>query len=236
MAFFALIPAAGSGSRIASVLGDQLPKQYRRVAGKPMIQYALEAFAACKVITASYVVVAADDTEFDQLKLNHYAHALKVGGETRYASVLNGLRAIEADEDDWILVHDAARPGLTVGLIDQLIESLSKDSVGGLLAMPVADTLKQESDGHASQTVSRDHLWQAQTPQMFRYGLLFKALQQAGARGQTITDEASAIEAYGFKPKLVIGSARNFKVTQADDLELAECLLGHTQTMKDQTS
>jgi len=142
--------------------------------------------------------------------------------------VLNGLRAMRAqvqeaiNDDDWVLVHDAARPGLSIGLIDKLIAVLRDDEVGGLLAMPVVDTLKRAGTaGRVEQTVARDRLWAAQTPQMFRYGLLLRALEQATA----VTDEASAIEALGLQPKLVEGDARNFKVTLPHDVALAELYL-----------
>jgi 2-C-methyl-D-erythritol 4-phosphate cytidylyltransferase len=159
---------------------------------------------------------------------NSYATVLRVGGATRHQSVLNGLQAMreqvneQVDDDDWVLVHDAARPGLSIGLIDKLINILQDDEVGGLLAMPVVDTLKRAgSEGRVDQTVTRDRLWAAQTPQMFRYGLLRKALEQATA----VTDEASAIEAQGLQPKLVEGDARNFKVTLPHDVALAELYL-----------
>jgi 2-C-methyl-D-erythritol 4-phosphate cytidylyltransferase len=134
---------------------------------------------------------------------------------------LHAIREQVTDED-WILVHDAARPGLTITLIDDLIHNLQDDEVGGLLAMPVVDTLKRSgSGGRVDETVARDRLWAAQTPQMFRYGLLRRALEQA----TTVTDEASAIEALGLQPKLVEGNARNFKVTLPHDVALAELYL-----------
>jgi 2-C-methyl-D-erythritol 4-phosphate cytidylyltransferase len=126
------------------------------------------------------------------------------------------------DDDDWVLAHDAARPGLSHALIDKLINGLQDDAIGGLLAVPVVDTLKRaDADGRIDHTVARDHLWAAQTPQMFRYGLLRHALEQS----TTVTDEASAIEALGLKPKLIEGDARNFKVTLPHDVALAELYL-----------
>ena len=200
-----------------------------------MIQFALEAFAAAKLVARSYVVIAPDDSHFDRVEeLQGLATGLRVGGATRHRSVLNGLEEIDAGEDDWILVHDAARPGLDAELIGRLIGAVGDDEVGGLLAIPVADTLKEAwamHDGHGSaarvvRTVPRAGLWQAQTPQMFRCGLLRRALRTAIERGTQVTDEASAVEALGLKPLLVPGSLRNFKVTHADDLDLAEKLLG----------
>jgi 2-C-methyl-D-erythritol 4-phosphate cytidylyltransferase len=135
--------------------------------------------------------------------------------------VTNGLQAIQSqvDANDWILVHDAARPGLSVTLIDKLIAAVKDDPVGGLLALPVVDTIKRsDAHGRADHTVSREHLWAAQTPQMFKHAQLLSALQT----GTHVTDEASAIEALGLKPTLVEGSPRNFKVTLPHDVLLAE--------------
>ncbi len=215
--FVALIPAAGVGAR----MGTSIPKQYAPLAGKPMLQHVIETFSSARQIAQVFVVVSAADAYIDQLPLPPRCTILRCGGATRQASVTNGLRAIAptVDADDWILVHDAARPGLTVALIDKLIAFAREDAVGGLLALPVVDTIKQ-SNGHgrSAGTVSRDLLWAAQTPQMFRHRMLLDALECATA----MTDEASAIEALGLHPKLVEGSARNFKVTLPEDLAVAE--------------
>jgi 2-C-methyl-D-erythritol 4-phosphate cytidylyltransferase len=147
------------------------------------------------------------------------------GGDTRAASVLNGLVAIEAEagEDDWILVHDAARPCLSPALLASMLDALQGDEVGGLLAIPMADTLKRaDGDQRVAQTEPRDQLWLAQTPQMFRYGLLKRALQAANGAP---TDEAQAVEALGLKPKLVRGESANLKVTYPQDLLLAQAIL-----------
>ncbi len=231
---YALIPAAGSGSRI----GEGRAKQYREIAGQPMICHALETFAACAAIERVFVVIANDDIEFASLPLSQLARArceaLGVGGASRHASVENGLTALASRVEplDWILVHDAARPGLSQNLLALLIESVADDDVGGLLAMPLADTLKRErvatsprSAPRTGETVPRSGLWQAQTPQMFRHQTLLQALQQSRLRGQAVTDEASAIEQAGLEPMLVLGSARNFKVTYPDDMALADLLL-----------
>jgi 2-C-methyl-D-erythritol 4-phosphate cytidylyltransferase len=149
---------------------------------------------------------------------------IRNGGATRAESVRNGLDAVrdEVGGDDWVLVHDAARPGLTTALIGRLITALRDDAVGGLLALQVVDTLKRAGSGRRVETtVSRDALWAAQTPQMFRYALLQRAL----AHVDQVTDEAGAVEALGFKPKLVEGSARNFKITLPHDVALAELYL-----------
>ncbi len=202
-------------------MGASTPKQYAPLAGKPMLQHVIETFSSARQIDRVYLVVSAADAYIDALPLPPRCTILRCGGDTRQASVTNGLRAIapRLDSDDWILVHDAARPGLTVELIDKLIAFVKDDPVGGLLAVPVVDTIKQ-SNGHgrSERTVSRELLWAAQTPQMFRYRMLLEALE----RTQDITDEASAIEALGLHPKLVEGSARNFKVTLPEDLAVAE--------------
>ncbi|MFM8463892.1 MAG: 2-C-methyl-D-erythritol 4-phosphate cytidylyltransferase, partial [Burkholderiaceae bacterium] len=196
--FVALIPAAGAGTR----LGEAMPKQYLSMAGKPMLQHVIDTFCSASQIDRVVVVVSSEDHYIDQLNLPSRCTVLRCGGATRQQSVTNGLLALadQLDADDWVLVHDAARPGLTVALIDKLIAFVRDDAVGGLLAMPVVDTIKQ-SDGHgrSQHTVARDLLWAAQTPQMFRYRLLLDALQQANE----MTDEASAIEALGLQPKLI---------------------------------
>ncbi len=220
--YVALIPAAGVGAR----MGAAVPKQYARLAGKPMLQYVMETFAAAPQIDRVYVVVGAEDAYIDDLPLPPRTTILRCGGATRQASVTQGLMAIanDIDTEDWVLVHDAARPGLTVDLITKLIDFVHDDPVGGLLALPVVDTIKR-SNGHgrAEQTVSRDLLWAAQTPQMFRHRHLLDALRNS----TDITDEASAIEAQGLHPKLVEGSARNFKVTLPEDMAVAEMYLNH---------
>lgn len=203
------------------------PKQYAPLAGKPMLQHVLETFSAAGQIAHSFVVVSQDDAYIADLIASAALPRVSVlycGGATRQSSVSNGLAAMadEVDTDDWVLVHDAARPGLTVDLIDKLISFVKDDAVGGLLAVPVVDTIKR-SNGHgrAELTVPRDALWAAQTPQMFRHAALSNALQQA----VSVTDEASAIEAMGLQPKLVEGSTRNFKVTLPQDMLLAELYL-----------
>lgn len=228
---FALIPAAGVGAR----MGARIPKQYMAVAGKPMLHHALDTFSAHPRIAHTFVVVSAGDGWIDELltpALAQHATILRVGGETRQESVLNGLAAMRAEadvgDDDWVLVHDAARPGLDAELIDRLLDAVDGDAVGGLLALPVVDTLKRASDdARAQETVPRAGLWAAQTPQMFRYALLQRALGEASAQGRigAITDDASAIEMLGLQPRLVEGSPRNLKVTLAQDAALAEFFL-----------
>lgn len=221
----ALVPAAGVGTRI----GADCPKQYLPLAGKPMLQHALETFAASSTIAHCFVVVSAEDGYIDALlqaapHLGGRVTVLYNGGATRQASVFNGLQAMreQVQDNDWVLVHDAARPGLNDALLERLVQALENDAVGGLLAMPVVDTLKRgDAASRVAATVPRAGLWAAQTPQMFPYALLRRALEQAA----DVTDEASAIETLGLSPKLVEGSVRNFKVTLPQDILLAELLL-----------
>ncbi len=230
----ALIPAAGIGARA----GGALPKQYRLVAGAPMLLHVLRAFAAVPAIDRIVVVVAPDDERFAALGVDASIAARLVvvrdGGATRDASVANGLAALAGTvaDDDWILVHDAARCGITPDVVDGLIDTLVDDPVGGLLAVRLDDTVKREADGAAAAarptvaaTVDRRGLWRAQTPQMFRYRLLSDALARARDAGFAVTDEASAIEAAGLMARLVPGVATNFKVTTADDLAMMDLLL-----------
>ncbi len=230
---FALIPAAGIGSRT----GTAIPKQYLSIAGKPMIVYTLAAFAALAAIERIFVVIAPDDRHFDRLELapaiDARVEVVRAGGATRDATVSNGLAAMRGvvDPDDWVLVHDAARCGITPDLIASLIARADDDAIGGLLAMPLDDTVKRQAGGTVDanatvfETVDRRGLWRAQTPQMFRHRLLGDAIGAAHARGIALTDESSAIEAAGHRALLVPGSPRNFKVTTADDLAMMDLLL-----------
>lgn len=218
--YWALIPCAGSGSRA----GSAGPKQYQPVAGQPMVRHTLAAFAAVPRIERTLVVVAPGDRFLQPQATAAYAVA-DCGGATRAASVSNGLAVLRrqgAGGNDWVLVHDAARCLVTPQQIMQLIEACAQDEVGGLLALKLPDTLKQERDGRVAATLERSDKWLAQTPQMFRLDLLQRALQQAGAQ---VTDESSAIEALGLAPRLVSGSAQNFKVTYPEDFALAEAVL-----------
>jgi 2-C-methyl-D-erythritol 4-phosphate cytidylyltransferase len=219
--FHALVPAAGFGARME----HGLPKQYLPLAGLPMIAHALDTLCACPDISTVFVVLAPDDNMFhthDWSRFGDKLQPLFCGGKRRSDTVLNGLIASELEPDDWVLVHDAARPCLTHAHLAALIAALRDDAVGGILAVPVADTLKRADDlDRILRTESREQLWQAQTPQMFRAGLLARALQQPGS----FTDEASAVEALGLQPKLVPGASANFKVTYPQDMLLAELLL-----------
>lgn len=222
-AFHVIIPAAGSGSRMAA----DLPKQYLPMLGATLIEATLKTFRASQRLASINVVLSAQDTYWDAhcASSNKHVRVLRCGGETRAATVLNGLELLadEIDECDWVLVHDAARPGLTIQLLDRLLDALQEDEVGGLLAIPLADTLKRANDvQRVARTEPRDHLWQAQTPQMFRYGLLKKALIHSGG---VPTDEAQAVEGLGLQPKLVVGELRNLKITYPQDLAIAEAIL-----------
>jgi 2-C-methyl-D-erythritol 4-phosphate cytidylyltransferase len=219
---FALIPAAGSGSRASS----PEPKQYAMLAGRPMLWHAVRAVCVPPV-QAVFAVLAPDDKTFESHDWSAFEgrlHPLYCGGESRRDSVHNGLVATmdEVDASDWVLVHDAARPCLSSADLTKLIAACEADEVGGILALPVADTVKRGIDT-IEKTEDRSDLWLAQTPQMFRAGTLLHALRRA--RGP-VTDEASAVEQLGLKPRLVRGSRDNLKVTWPEDLPLAEAILG----------
>jgi 2-C-methyl-D-erythritol 4-phosphate cytidylyltransferase len=224
MAFFhVIIPAAGAGSR----MGAEAPKQYLSLNGKSLIQHVLKVFEQATKIHAVHVILDATDTHWrnSNTKISAKTQVHYCGGDTRAASVLNGLNAIreQVKDDDWVLVHDAARPGLTNRLLNELIKRLENDPVGGLLALPLADTLKKsDANDKVQTTVPREQLWQAQTPQMFRYATLKNALESfKGAP----TDEAEAIEALGLSPQLVTGELRNLKITYPQDLAVLAALL-----------
>ncbi|HMA89025.1 MAG TPA: 2-C-methyl-D-erythritol 4-phosphate cytidylyltransferase [Burkholderiales bacterium] len=227
MSLFALIPAAGAGTRIAG----ETPKQYLPLAGKPMLWHAVRAVGAAPVETV-FVVLAPGDKRFAALDWSGCgarAEPLYCGGETRRDSVYNGLVAAMAavDADDWVLVHDAARPCLPRADLERLIAECRGDAIGGILALPVADTVKRVAKDEAGAqriagTVDRAQLWLAQTPQMFRAGLLAQALKDAKG---LVTDEASALESLGLRPRLVLGSRANLKVTYPEDLAIAAAIL-----------
>jgi len=225
--YFGLLPAAGSGSRF----GVDGLKQYSPLAGKPMLYHSIERLLAAPEVEVVFVVLAPADTDFRKHDWSAFGERLAplyCGGASRRDSVLNGLVAAASavDPNDWILVHDAARPCLGKAELRRLMDEAGQDEVGGILAIPVADTLKRADDAHRIvSTEPRDGLWRAQTPQMFRCGLLLEALQKAKA---AVTDEAGAVEALGYKPKLVEGSTKNLKVTFSADLEIAERMLKNT--------
>ncbi len=223
--YFALIPAAGSSTRMAAAM----PKQYMPLLGKPMLYHSISRLCRHPAIRRCYVVLAPDDELFGRNDWSEFAGKLApmfCGAETRAGSVLNGLTAAqhEIGASDWVLVHDGARPCLGTDQLDKLMNELAAEMVGGLLAMPVSDTVKRaDTEARVLQTERRESLWLAQTPQMFRYKMLLEALQSMNAT--VATDEARAIESLGFKPKLVVGESLNLKVTYAQDLALAELIL-----------
>lgn len=227
--FFGLIPAAGVGRRVASANG---PKQYLALGCKTMLEHAIDALLADARIVQVFVVVAPDDVRWEALAVDRARVAfLPVGGGTRAESVRNGLAAIAARtrDGDCVLVHDAARPCLGAAQLAALIDTVGADEHGGLLAVPLADTLKRGEDGRVGATIDRAALWCAQTPQLFRIGSLRAAL--AGAALEGITDEASAMERAGHAPRLVEGVSSNLKVTSAADIVLAEAILAAQQRL-----
>lgn len=219
--YYGLIPAAGSGSRF----GAPQPKQYLAIGGRTLLDLAAESLAMHARIDRVFVVLAPDDDRYSPSGPGaDKVVVLRCGGPTRADSVLNGLRQAALDVSDRVLVHDAARPCLSAEAVERLISTVGDDPSGGLLAIPVADTLKRAGDdARVSETQARERLWQAQTPQLFPYGLLLDALS-SGDRS-AITDEASAVERLGIRPRLVMGDFANIKVTYPDDLACAEALL-----------
>lgn len=257
--YFAIVPCAGSGQRAAHSVNPpppvfespehtptQLPKQYWLVNGRPMVWHTLATLTEHPKINKTLLVLSPDDPHFNTALMPYCEELTKpntpqkweahyCGGKTRQASVINGLAALaktDIQENDWVLVHDAARPGLNQMLLDRLINEVSEHPIGGLLALPVADTLKRatriaSSSGNSivDRTINRTRLWQAQTPQMFRFGILQRALQQAQEQDAPLTDEASAIELLGYQPLLITSTLRNLKVTYASDIAIIQALL-----------
>lgn len=228
----ALIPAAGVGARMAA--GS--PKQYLAIGAKPMLRHTVDAFLSSPLIVHTYVVVSADDPFIDAVlpeagNADSRVTVLRCGGATRMESIRNGLHVLRdaLGDADHVLVHDAARPGLNAALIERLIVETGEHAAGGLLALPVVDTVKRAGDGGVS-TVARTNLWLAQTPQMFAYALLCRALD-AATDPAAITDDASAVEALGLAPRLVEGHPRNLKVTLPADIRIAEMYLAADASM-----
>lgn len=219
---FALVPAAGIGERS----GAGIPKQYVPLAGRAMLAHTLAALAAVPRLAQTLVVLAPDDDRFEAAVPGYPGWVARVGGASRAESVLGGLAELRrrgAGDEDWVLVHDAARCLVRPAWIEALIKACEHDPVGGLLAQPVADTLKAaDAAGRVSATLDRQGKWAAQTPQMFRLGRVERALLAMGAAA---TDEASAVEASGLAPLLVRAPMENFKVTWPEDFALAERLL-----------
>ncbi len=229
MRYFLVIPAAGSGRRFASAV----PKQYAPLGSSTVIEHALAPFEADPDCAGICVALAEGDTDWPAIAARRTRLIETTeGGEQRAHSVRNALRALatRVREDDWIMVHDAARPCFAAADLALLKRELSSHPVGGLLAVPLADTLKRALEPashvtHVDATLDRDGLWRAATPQVFRFGMLLRALEAALASGRVPTDEAQAIEWSGQRPRLVAGRADNIKVTTADDLALAGAIL-----------
>ena len=224
-AVYAVVPAAGAGKR----MGSATPKQYLEIAGRSVLEHTLWRLAGHALIRKVVVAISAGDEYFDALRARLPAKiAAVLGGTERCHSVLAALHALalEAAADDWVMVHDAARPCVRSADLDRMIAILGDDEVGGILAAPVRDTLKRcGGDGAIIATVDRTQLWHALTPQMFRLGTLTRALEAALAGGVIVTDEAQAIERAGHTPRVVAGHADNLKITHPEDLALAGLIL-----------
>ncbi|MGZ5033789.1 MAG: 2-C-methyl-D-erythritol 4-phosphate cytidylyltransferase [Usitatibacter sp.] len=223
---FAIVPAAGQGTRI----GDAVPKQYLPIAGKPMMFHSIEALAAVSRIECVCVVLSPLDRHWGEHDWSGFPDKIEplfAGGTHRPETVMNALKHLEdrLAKDDWVLVHDAARPCIQTELVEQFLDEVGDDPVGGLLAMPLADTLKSADENRrVAATIPRLNLYRAQTPQMFRYDLLRRGLELR----PDATDESQAVESVGYSaPRLVQGENSNIKVTFAGDLVLAEMILAH---------
>lgn len=224
-----IVPSAGTGRRLAGTV----PKQYLRLQGRTVLEWSLAPFLARSDIGCITIVTAAGDERWRRLEFARDPRVRTATGDVeRAGSVFRGLQALGGvGAEDWVLVHDAARPCLAAADLELLINTLRHDPVGGLLATPLADTLKRGSeDCHSLETVPRDALWRALTPQMFRYGLLLDCLRDALAAGRAVTDEASAVELAGHRPRLVCGRADNIKITLPEDLAIAAAILGVRET------
>lgn len=223
--YWVIVPAAGVGSR----MGADLPKQYLSLLDKTILEHTLERLLQLPDIAGILLALSPDDTWWQELPLSRDPRIVRVdGGLERSYSVLNALKSLslQAIESDWVLVHDAARPCVTLGAIAYLREQLEYHQVGGILAVPVSDTIKQLNRlGEIVQTLDRSSLWQAQTPQMFRYGLLLSCLERTLNENLQITDEASALESCGYTVRVVEGRVDNIKITRVEDLPLAQTIL-----------
>ncbi|MGB7934351.1 MAG: 2-C-methyl-D-erythritol 4-phosphate cytidylyltransferase [Gammaproteobacteria bacterium] len=224
--YWAIVPAAGSGRRMAA----EVPKQYLPLQGITVLEHTLNVLFACESIEGVVLALSPEDNYWTEIAPRYAGKNLAcvAGGDERCHSVLNALHHLRgfADTHDWVLVHDAARPCVRVDDVTALIETLADDACGGLLGVPVADTMKRlGTDDRVAETVDRQVLWHAQTPQMFRLGLLQAALEQALAQGRLVTDEAAAMEMAGHRPCMVRGHPDNIKITVSTDLALAEFFL-----------
>ena len=226
MKFWGVVPAAGVGKRMQA----DRPKQYLPLKGKTVLEHTLTRLLEAGVFTKIAVAISAEDPYWPELEISKHDKVLTAaGGKERADSVLSALLAIQtqADADDWVLVHDAARPCVTVADICKQIDELKQHPVGGILALSSHDTLKHVNNLDITKTLDREYIWRALTPQMFRYAALRDALQDAAAKNLAVTDEASALELQGLKPRIVEGRTDNIKITRPEDLALAEFYLEH---------
>lgn len=224
MNYWVIIPAAGIGKR----MGAEIPKQYLKLGKKTVLEHTINRFQNLSQIKGIVICLAPDDLFFNQLSISKQI-MITNGGKERCDSVLNGLKFLEkyAEENDWILVHDAARPCVRKSDIEKLMFELQNHEIGGLLAVPVRDTMKRAKNQHVETTVNRENLWHALTPQMFRFKTLKRALETALKKQQLITDEAQAIEFLGLSPMLIEGHADNIKITHPNDLQLATLFISN---------
>ena len=225
--YWVIIPAAGVGSRMRA----DRPKQYLPLAGRTVLEHTLAIFLDHPAIDGVILALAKDDPWWPQLGIRHPRLHLAEGGTERCDTVLQALKVIgeRAMPQDWVLVHDAARPCLRREDLDRLINTLKDHPCGGLLGAPIADTIKRTNAQHEVEaTVPRERLWRALTPQMFRHGALHQALCEARAKGLHVTDDASAMELSGQQPLMVEGHGDNIKITRPEDLRLAELFLAHS--------
>lgn len=232
--FWCIVPAAGKGLRMAS----DIPKQYLSIEGKTILEHSVERLASHSLVEKVVVVIDKEDLIWPQLVLVNHPKVLATrGGKERFHSVLNGLKMLEnlADEEDWVLVHDAARPCVRLSDISLLIDALSNaNEAGGILACPITDTVKKTNeDNLVEKTLDRNSLWRAMTPQMFKFGQLKKAINNAIEKQQFISDESSAMELAGYKPRLVQGASDNIKITTRRDLTLARIIMQYQHESND---
>jgi 2-C-methyl-D-erythritol 4-phosphate cytidylyltransferase len=223
--YWVVIPAAGVGAR----MGVDIPKQYISINDKTIIEYTIDCFIERDEIEGVVIAISKTDEYWPDMEISSHRKIITApGGDERYQSVFNGLKVLQdkADDNDWVLVHDAARPCLSQSAIDRLMINLRKNDVGGILALPCRDTMKRANEsGDIVETVERDSLWHAQTPQMFKYGKLKTAIEKVLSEDIVVTDEAMAMEFSGYKPMLVQGHQENIKVTHKDDLKYLDLFL-----------
>ena len=224
MKFWGVVPAAGVGKRMQA----DRPKQYLELAGKTVIEHTLERLLQSGIFECVAVAISTEDTYWPDLDIAQHHQVLTAeGGRERADSVLSALIALQdkASSEDWVLVHDAARPCITTADIRLLLDSVKADAIGGILALSSHDTLKQVAGNRITQTIDRSNIWRALTPQIFRYSALIDALQDAAQQGFDVTDEASALELKGLQPIIVEGRPDNIKITRPEDLPLANFYL-----------